>query len=106
LADDALPRPLPLSRALRQPLPPRSAREVQGLGARGALVAGAPTRADGGLPRRLFRAASRAAGPRRRPLLALPALRAPRLGLLRHLGAGGVAEPAREREPDPQGALS
>ena len=38
-------------------------------------------------------------------LLAVPPLRAAGLGVLRDLVAGGVAEPAREREPDPQGAV-
>ena len=42
---------------------------------------------------------------RLRPLLAVPALRPAGLGLLRDVAAGGGAEPAREREPDPQGAL-
>ena len=41
----------------------------------------------------------------RRPLLALPALRAAGLGLLHRVAAVASREPDREREPDPQGAL-
>ena len=41
----------------------------------------------------------------RRPLLAVPARRPARVGLLRHLAPVGVPQPAREREPDPQGPL-
>ena len=41
----------------------------------------------------------------RRALLAVPALRPAVVGVLRHVAAVVVAQPAREREPDPQGAL-
>src|SRR4249919_1096498 len=101
---DGLRRPLPLSRALREPLSPRPAGEVQGLRARARLVARASGRADARLPARLQRAAE---DPDLglRALLALPALRVAGVGLLRHLAAIVVAKPAREREPDPEGAL-
>ena len=104
--DDDVPRPLPLPRALRQPLPPRPARQVQGLGARPRLVARAPDRADARLPARLQRHAGDPDHGRLRPLLALPARRPARVGLLRDLAPVGVTQPAREREPDPQGSLS
>src|SRR5689334_19287538 len=80
--DDRLRRPPPLPRALRQPLPARAAREVQGLGARPRVVARVPARADGRLPADLLRAL---AAERDRPLRALPARRARRLGLLLEL---------------------
>src|SRR5918995_5006741 len=103
-ARDDLRRPPALPRALRQPLSPRPARQVQGLGARAGLVARAPRRPDARLPARLQRDAEDPDG-RLRALLALPARRAARVGLLRDLAPVGFAEPAREREPDPQGAL-
>src|SRR4029078_8186707 len=101
---DGLRRPLPLSRALREPLPPRPAGEVQGLGARARLVARASGRADARLPARLQRAAE---DPDLglRAILALPSLRVAGVGLLRHLAAVLVSEPAREPEPDSEGAL-
>src|SRR5829696_1179708 len=103
VSDDDLPRSHPLPRAVRQPLPPRPAGEVQGLGARPRLVARAPGRADARLPARLQRPAEDPDGGLR-ALLALPARRAAGVGLLRDLAAVVVAQPAREREPDPKGA--
>src|SRR5918993_1532882 len=103
-ARDYIPRPLPLPRALRQPPPPRPAREVQGVRARPRLVARAPGDADARLPARLQRDAEDPDG-RLRPLLALPARGAAGVGLLRHLAPVGVAQPPRECESDPQGAL-
>ena len=98
-------RSFPLPRAVRQPLPPRPAREVQGLRARAGLVAGASRRADARLPVRVQPAV---ADPDRglRPLLALPARRSAGLGVLRNVAPDDVADPARERQPDPQGPLS
>ena len=58
-----LRRPAPLPRAVREPLPARSPREVQGLRARARVDARAPARADARLPRRLLGAVE---APRRR----------------------------------------
>src|SRR5206468_10296263 len=52
-ADDGLRRSPPLPRALREPLPPRLPGEIQGLPARGPLVAAQPARPARGLPRRV-----------------------------------------------------
>src|SRR5688572_32843421 len=100
-ARDGLRRSLPLPRALREPLPPRPAREVQGLGARARLVTRAPGHADARLPARLQRAAEDP-GRRLRALLALPAHRFAGVGLLRDVAAVGLTELARERQPDPE----
>src|SRR5262245_15554586 len=102
--DDGLRRSAPVSRAVREPLPARPAGEVPRLRARPRLVARAPTRAPGRLPRRLLRALEGGRG-ERRALLAVPALRPARVGVLLDLAAVGLAQPGREREPDPQGAL-
>ena len=94
----------PLSRAVREPLPARSAREVQGIGPRARVDARVAGDADARLPRRLLGDVE-VADDRRRPLLAVPALRPAAVGVLRDIAAVVGAEPAREREPDPQGAL-
>src|SRR3990170_6769116 len=88
--DDGLRGSVPLPRALREPLPARPAGEVQGLGARARLVARAPADPDGGLPARLLGSPQGPAG-RDRALLAVPARRAPGVGLLRDLAPVRVA---------------
>ena len=95
----------PLPRAVREPLPARPAREVQGLGAR-------PRSGRSRCPLTLmlvylvvFSVLWKVADDGRRRLLAVPPLRAAALGVLRHLAAVVGAQPARERQPDPQGAL-
>src|SRR5512133_1792543 len=55
-ARDDVPRPPALPRALRQPLAPRPAGEVQGLGARGRVDAREPADAARDLPARLLAA--------------------------------------------------
>src|SRR5436309_8325209 len=97
LALDDLPRPLPLPRAVREPLPARPEGEVQGIGARDRVVAGEPPGANGDLRARLLVPLAR-----RRPaaLPALPAVRARGLDLLLDVAPGGGAEPARQRRPD------
>src|SRR5262245_23709357 len=90
--------------AVREPLPPRPTREVQGLGARPRVDARAAGRADARLPRRVLGALARR-GDRPRRLLALPPVRAAAVGVLRRVAADWRAEPRRERAADPQGAL-
>ena len=76
---DGLRRPLPLPGALREPLPARPPDAVQGLGARGPLVAAQPADPDGHLRARLLGAVE---GRRHRALRALPARRPRALALL------------------------
>src|SRR5688572_1276491 len=99
-----LRRSPPLPRALRQPVPPRPAREVQGLRPRARVDARAAAGADARLPRRLL-GALEGGGDRPRRLLALPPLRPPAVGVPRSLAPDGCAQPRRERAADPQGAL-
>ncbi len=93
-----------LPRALRKPVSARHSREVPRLVPRARVVAAAPARPHARLPARLLGALARRRG-RERRLLALPAVRPAGVGVLRDRVAGGVAEPPREREPHPQGAL-
>src|SRR5918995_6288558 len=93
-ARDDLRRPPALPRAVRQPLPPRPARQVQGLGAGAGVVARTSRRPDARLPARLQRDAEDPDG-RLRPLLALPPRRPARVGLLRDIAPVGLTQPAR-----------
>src|SRR4051794_28898361 len=103
--DGRLRRPLPVSRAVLEPVPARSPGEVQGLGARRRLVAADAARADGDLLRRLLED-PRPALPRRRRLRALHAHRPRLLDVRRVRAPERVRVDALEREPDPEGALS
>src|SRR5207253_14077 len=89
LRDGRLHRPRPVSRAVREPVPPQLPGAVSRLRTRHRVVARQPARADGRLPARLRCApAADDAG------TALPALsaRGPRvLDLLRHVAPGRCA---------------
>ena len=82
---DGLRRPLPLPRALREPLPPRPAGEVQGLVRSGVAWSLANPVLLMGVYLLVFSVLWKARADR--PLLALPALRARAVDLLRDLAA-------------------
>src|SRR5438270_969645 len=103
--DDRLCGPDPLPRAVRKPLPPRRAGEVPRLAARRRVDARESGAADGGIPPRLLGALAHAVR-ERGALRALSARRVVRLDLLRDVRAGCVALDARQREPNPEDALS
>src|SRR6476659_8856308 len=102
---DRLRRPVPLSRAVRESLPPGRPGEVPRLRARPGLDAGEPGAAHGRLPARLLgpvEDAVRVGG----PLRAVPARRPLGMDLLRDRRAVVRAVAAGQREPDPEDALS
>src|SRR4029079_14895100 len=97
-----LRRPLPVPRALREPLPARPPDALQGLRARRPLVADQPARPDGHLRARLLAAVEgRADG----ALRALPARRADGVALLLDVADDSLAVAPRQRFADPEGAV-
>src|SRR5690348_4436318 len=90
LADDGLRGPVPVPRALRESLPPRSPGEVPRLAARRRLDAGEPCSAHGRVPARLLRPVADEVRVGR-PLRLVPARRPGGVDLLRDLGAVGLA---------------
>src|SRR3954452_8273059 len=99
---DGLRRPRPLSRAVREPLPPRLPGEVQGVGPRDPVVAAEPARAARRLPARLR---APVAGQRDPALPALPARRPGVLDLLLDVAPDRGALDDRQRRADQEGAL-
>ena len=99
---ERLRRPPPLPRALRQPLPPRSPRPLQGHDLRRRVVAREPDHAGGDLRARLLAALG---GDVDRPLPAVPALRAQRVALRLLVAHRRRAVDARLRGADQEGAL-
>src|SRR5439155_11017701 len=97
-------RPLSLPRALREPVPARPPREVQGLGPGAGLVARESGRVDARLSARLL-GHLEGPGDEAAALLAVSPVRPAGVGLLRDVAPDLVAQPDRERQPDPQGAL-
>src|SRR4051794_32706010 len=98
-----LRRPLPLPRALRKPLPARSADALQGFRARRRLVADQPADPDGHLRARLLAALEGRAGA---ALRVVPPGRADRMAVLLVVADDRVAVAARQCGADPEGALS
>src|SRR5262249_41374089 len=101
-SDDGLRRPVPVPRALREPLPPRLPGEVQGVAARDRLVAPEPAPAARRVPRRL-----RAALPEREDaaLPDLPARRPRLLAVLLSLAPVRGPLDDRQRRADQEGPL-
>ena len=99
-----LRRSVPLSRAVREPLPARPAREVQGIGARARLDARVAGDADARLPRRLLGDVKSPATDVDHYWLFLLCGLPPWVFFATSRAVLG-AQPARERQPDPQGAL-